>query len=437
MARNTFLVKRVLLISPYFPPSNAADSQRIRMSMSYFRDFGWEAEVVCVDEKHSETKKDELLLESIPSDIVIHRVDAFSKKWTSKFGLGSLALRSLWFYQKKVMLLLQAKSYDLIYFSTTEFPVCILGAYWKKYFGIPYIIDMQDAWHSDYYQDKLKEERPPKYWFSYRLHKYLEPIAMKNCNGLISVSPAYISTLKNRYPQLKNKPAAVIPFGAFEKDFEIAKKNIAKCLPAVQFNPNQFNIVYVGRGGADMRPSVELLFSALKEASKNEPALFSKFHFYFIGTSYATKKLAKSTIFPVAEKYGVEKQVTEITDRIGFYSTINTLLAADALFIPGSKDPQYTASKIYPYLLAQKPLLAIFHQQSSAVNIIWTCSPQSSVVTFPDEKYKALSQIKETLNQWANFSTTKNPLDRKIFEEFTAKQMTRKQVEIFEAVLKG
>ena len=429
-------MKRVLIISPYFPPFNAADSQRIRMSLSYFKDFGWEAEVVCVDEKRSEIPKDNLLLQSIPSNCIIHKVGAFSKKWTSKFGLGSLALRSIWFYRKKVMLLLQAKNYDLIYFSTTEFPLCILGAFWKKRFGVPYVIDMHDAWHSEYYQNKPKAERPKKYWFSYRLHKYLEPIAMKNCNGLVSVSPAYITTLQERYPALKTKPTAVIPFGAFELDFEIAAKNQNNCPPAVQFDSKKFNVVYVGRGGADMQPALELFFYVLKEAWQDQPKKFGQLHFYFVGTSYAPQELAKPTIFPIAKELGLENLVTEITDRIGFYSTINTLLAADALFVPGSDDPQYTASKIYPYLLAQKPLLAIFHQQSTAVKVIRSCSPQSSVVTFPENNIKAKLQIREILNQWVNFSTTKNLLDRKNFEEFTAKQMTRKQTAVFEAIVK-
>jgi hypothetical protein len=79
-----------------------------------------------------------------------------------------------------------------------------LGAYWKKKHGIPYVIDMQDPWHSDYYKNKPKAERPKKYWISYRLNKYFEPIAMKNVDGLISVSKAYIDTLKQRYPQLQH-----------------------------------------------------------------------------------------------------------------------------------------------------------------------------------------------------------------------------------------
>lgn len=424
-------MKRVLIISPYFPPCNAADSQRVRMSLSFFKDFGWEAEVVCADEKYCEITKDELLLQSIPADTIIHRVKAFPKKQTSKIGLGSLALRAIVFLQKKVMLLLQAKNYNLIYFSTTEFPVCILGRFWKKRFKIPYVIDVQDAWHSTYYQNKPKKERPKKYWFSYRLHKYLEPLAMKNCDGLISVSPAYRNTLQQRYPQLKDKPAAIIPFGAFEKDFEIARKNIEKCQPAISLQPEKINLVYVGRGGADIQFSIELLFSAIKEALETDNELFNRFHFYFIGTSYAPKELAKPTIFPIAEKYGIEKQVAEITGRIGFYSTINTLLAADALFLPSSNDPEYSASKIYPYLLAKKPLLAITNPASSAVKILEEYGVKN---VFTDEKTTAF-QLTGFLKNLAN-GNLKNPeYNPAAIKKYDAKSMTLNQCLLFDQVI--
>src|ERR1700759_1797935 len=94
--------KKLLIISPYFPPSNAADMQRVRMSLPYLNSFGWEPTIVAVDPIHSEAVKDNLLLSGIPDGITVHLVNAFGKKWTSKFGLRSIALRSLLFYQKKV-----------------------------------------------------------------------------------------------------------------------------------------------------------------------------------------------------------------------------------------------------------------------------------------------------------------------------------------------
>ncbi|MFD2145589.1 hypothetical protein [Mucilaginibacter antarcticus] len=189
-------MKKVLIISPYFPPSNTPDMQRVRMSLPYFKQFGWEAEVVVVDSHYTDLQKDELLIQTIPVDIKIHTVKALNKSWTAKLGFGNIAFRSYAAYKQKVNELLGKEKFDLVYFSTTQFAICTLGAYWKKRFGIPYVIDMQDPWHSDYYRDKPKHQQPPKYWLSYRINKYLEPKAMLQVDGLISVSESYISVLK-------------------------------------------------------------------------------------------------------------------------------------------------------------------------------------------------------------------------------------------------
>ncbi|RYY66626.1 MAG: hypothetical protein EOO13_15555, partial [Chitinophagaceae bacterium] len=163
--------KRLLIISPYFPPINAADMQRVRMSLPYYREFGWEAEIVAVNPAYTDMVTDPLLAETVPNDVPIHYVNAFPKKWTSKIGLGNIALRSLLHYRRFVNQLLKQKKFDLIYFSTTQFAVTILGSHWKRKFNVPYIIDMQDPWHSEFYQNKPKNERPPKYWLAYQLSK--------------------------------------------------------------------------------------------------------------------------------------------------------------------------------------------------------------------------------------------------------------------------
>lgn len=425
-------MNKVLIISPYFPPSNAADMQRVRMSLLYFEQFGWHAEVVAVDQKHAGMLKDELLMQSIPASIKIHYIAAFDKKWTSKMGLGSLALRSMWFYLKKVNQLLGHEKFDLVYFSTTQFPVCILGAYWKRHFKVPYVIDMQDPWHSDYYQDKPKAQRPPKYWFSYRLNKYLEPIAMKHADGLISVSADYIETLKTRYTGIRHIPSAVITFGVFEKDFEIAKNT--QQVFGLLLNDEKINIVYAGRGGADMHRAIRPVFETLYKGIQTQPGLFKKLHFYFIGTSYASAGEGKETILPLAKECQVEEYVTELTDRISFYHTLLTLQQADALFIPGSDDPKYTASKIYPYLLVQKPLLAIFHQNSNAIDIINKCAIGATLIKFSDENKN--NKLYQTLANWANRGFSEPELTSGM-SSYSAENMTLKQTELFNKAIQN
>lgn len=421
---------KVLIISPYFAPSNAADSQRIRMSLPYFDQYGWEAEVVTVKSEYSDMQKDELLLQSIPQQIKVHHVAAFRKKWTSKIGLGSIALRSLWFYFMAVNRLLKAQDFALIYFSTTQFPVCILGAYWKKRFQVPYVIDMQDPWHSDYYRDKPKAQRPAKYWFSYRLNKYLEPLAMNSVGGLISVSAAYLHTLRTRYPRLNRLPSSTITFGVLKDDFDTAIRHQHAFVNLLK--PEKINIVYIGRGGEDMHTAITPVFQAMQKGLHVAPLAFSKLHFYFIGTSYAPAGQGKATILPLAEQYQLRSQVTEYPDRISFYHALLTMQQADALFIPGSDDPHYTASKIYQSLLVEKPLMTIFHQRSSIAKIVERCSSNAVVLRFSDPDL--LDRVEQTLTDWSKRVLVPVALHASIAEH-TAENSTRMQVQLFNQVI--
>lgn len=402
------------------------------MSLPYFSKYGWNVEIVKV-KGLAEIVEDLLLLETIPENIVIHTVDAFNKKWTSKFGLGSIALRSLWFYKQKVNELLSKQRYDLIYFSTTQFPICILGSYWKKKFGIPYVIDMQDPWHSTYYQDKPKAERPPKYWFSYRLNKLLEPIAMKNVDGLISVSQGYLDTLVERYPVLKHIPKKVITFGAYEADSALVKRDQHRFKVAFKKESSFKHFVYVGRGGADMKEAITILFNAFKIGLKKQPNLFDKVRFHFVGTSYAPKGKGKQTIKPVADALGLVKYVDEKIDRVPFYDGLFTLEQADALVILGSNDAQYTASKIYPYIMAEKPLLAIFHPSSSANKILSLCTNVKVHSLLNKDGMDEQHVFKNMLDILKD--EIKLEINEKEFDNFSAKTMTSNQVELFNQII--
>jgi hypothetical protein len=423
-------MKRLLIISPYFPPANAADMQRVRLSLPYFLQFGWEAEVVTVDERYSQSVQDKLLVQNLPANVKIHRIKAFDNKWTSKIGLGSLALRALWYYKQKVNRLLTEGKYDLIYFSTTQFPICILGAHWKKKFGVPYVIDFQDPWHSEYYQDKPKSERPPKYWFSYRLNKFLEPIALTEVNGLISVSAGYLTDLCKRYPVVQDVPKAVIPFGFEQNDLTVARAHQSE-YPRL-LSAECKNLVYVGRGGMDMHRSIIPLFEALQSMLTAYATSFPALRIYFIGTSYAPNGRGRSSIMPLAEDYGVQDYVTEITDRISFYHTLVTLQHADALFIPGSDDPKYTASKLYPYLSSRKPILAIFNDDSPALKTLMDCGAEHA---YGYNEASLNFYVESFLEQLIAAKLTTPVYDQRALAEFDAVNMTSRQCEIFDQVL--
>ena len=430
-------MKKVLIISPHFPPVNTPDMQRIRMSLPYFRGLGWEPVIICVDEQYVEgAYRDELLTETYPADIKIYKVKAYPVKRTRKFGLGSLSIRSFFQFRKKGNELLGSGDFDLIYFSTTAFHVCRLGPYWKKKFKVPFIIDMQDPWRNDFYLDKPKSQRPPKFFISYNIDKYLEAATIPFADGIISVSEGYKNELLERYPSLSPEKFAIIPFGASYRDFDIMKNNQGR-FSNLSLPTGKLNIVYIGRGGHDLRFALEIIFSAFRKGLSVSPGLFESVRFTFIGTSYAPEGKGAYTIKPVAKKFAVEDYVTEIPGRISYFETLNLLKRSDVLLVPGSVDTSYTASKIYPYILACKPLLAVFYYKSSVVNVLEQLQ-FGKLVKF-DPVRSSEDYTEECLKYFNDILAMKEKevyLDKNLFHRYTDQYKTEEQVNFFGQVLK-
>jgi hypothetical protein len=427
-------MKRVLIISPNFPPVNAADMHRVRHMLSYIQEFNWTAEVVAVDPKYSDSSNlEELLIKTIPSTTSIHLVKALKKKITSKFGLGSISIRSFFFFLRKGNYLMKKGKYDLIFFSTTAFHVMALGPYWKKKFGIPFALDIQDPWRSDHYIKQPIIQRPPKFWLSFLLDTILEKLTIPNSDAIISVSSSYIDTFKLRYPSFKGI-TKVIPFSINHLDFHIAGANDIK--HDITFDTSRINIVYIGRGGHDLSFSVNLFFQALQLLENRNPEIFSKIKCYFLGTSYAPIGMGKETIKPLASRLGLDEKVVEMTDRLPYFSTLSLIKSAHLLFIPGSIDEGYTASKIYPYILAEKPMIAIFHYKSSVIKILNDCT-NASVISFGTDNLNSgylIEQIFEALIiQIGNINVTQS-YNETTFEPYMAKTMTKNVIDVFEIV---
>lgn len=428
-------MKKVLIISPNFPPINAADMHRVRQSLPFFKEMGWEATTIAVIPEYVEMSEDPILLDTIPQDSKIIRIKAFNAKNTRKFGLGNIGYRSWYYYKKLGNKLLRKEKYDLVYFSTTAFPVLTLGRYWKKKFKVPFIIDMQDPWRNDFYLDKPKSERPPKFAMAYAMDKYLEARTMKHVDGIISVSPGYPKTLMERYENIKPDMCAVIPFGGALVDFEVLDKvNLSNRL--FDKDDEHINFAYIGRGGHDMNLALRGIFSGLKQGLAIDPDRYEKIRMFFVGTSYAADGKGLKTIEPIAKQFGVENQVIEITDRLPYFEAMKVLKDADILLVPGSTDTNYTASKMYPYILANKPMLAVFNENSSVVDVL-SKTKAGTCITFNNNDApevigaKVNSVYKEYLEKIPFVPAT----DWDAFEPYSAREATRKQVDVFNKIV--
>ena len=447
--------RRVLIVSPHFPPTNAPDHQRIRVALPYLHEFGWSAEVLAVQADQVPHPIDFKLAAALPPDLAVTRTPALPCKYTNWVGLGNVGWRCLPYFQRQGDRLLQSQTFDLVFFSTTIFPVMTLGRRWQERFGLPYVLDFQDPWRSDYHIQQARSPQiqgkpttahqtshPPGGWIKYGITQLLarvcEPQAMKTVNQVISVSPTYPEVLQQRYPWLHPEQFTVLPFGAPDHDF--AQLPLLKVRQSI-FDPQdgKRHWVYVGRGGADMATALRILLGGLQQARQQSPERWQQVHLHFVGTSYAPESLAVKTVEAIAQEYGVADLVTEHTSRIPYFEAQQLLVDSDGILMIGSDDSSYTASKLYPCILAQKPILAIFHQHSSVVEIMHQCQA-GQVVTFNDNTAPAA--------HWSKMATCLDTLlasPRDIppatqwdaFQPYTAKEMTRQLCAVFNQAVAG
>lgn len=431
--------KRVLIVSPHFPPINAPDHQRVRMSLPYFEEFGWEPHILTVRPDCVEGVQDPLLEQTVPSNIPVIRTGALPVAHTRRFGLGSLSMRCFPHLLRAGNSYLSKQKFDLVYFSTTAFTVIALGPKWRSRFRIPYVLDLQDPWLSDYHK-RPGSPKPPggkfKYGFAQLMARMLEPDAMRKASHVISVSPEYPKTLVQQYSWLRQDQFTVLPFAAPEKDFEqLPSLNVQQRI----FDPNdgKRHWVYVGRGGGDMALALRALFLAIQSNRSREPEKWHSVRLHFVGTSYAPGNLAVKTVEPIAQELGIADLVEEHPHRVPYFEALQILVDSDAILLIGSNDSSYTASKLYPCILARKPILAIFHQQSSVVEILRRCNA-GRVATF-DSKDNPVDLVNDVnLHLDWLLSAPQGYQPETIWSEFqpyTAREMTRRQCAIFDQCL--
>ncbi|WP_017296660.1 hypothetical protein [Nodosilinea nodulosa] len=426
--------RRVLVISPHFPPVNAPDHQRLRTALPYLAEFGWEAEILTITPGEVPHPQDPLLSQALPQGLAVHAVGALPRRWTRAVGLGNVGWRALPYLAQAGNRLLAQQSFDLVFFSTTIFPVMVLGPYWQRRFGVPFGVDFQDPWRVE--AAPAGQHRPGgrlKYAFDKALAAFWEPRVMGRVSQVVSVSPAYPNLLQRRYPWLRADQFTVLPFGAPEADFEQLPH-----LPLAQthFDPQdgRQHWVYVGRGGADMAPALGGLFEGLRALKSRDPNLAAALHLHFIGTSYAPPELATKTIEPLAIAHGVADLVTEHPQRVPYFEAQKLLTDSDAILLIGSADPRYTASKLYPAVLAKKPILAIFHAESSVVDILRQTQAGEAVTFDAQTSSDRLAQqlIPHLQTLLARPSRTPPATDWAAFAPYTAHAMTKTLCQAFD-----
>ena len=298
------------------------------MALPYFAEFGWEPLILKINPDEQEGIKDPDLCRTVPEHIKTWQAGCLPLWLTKWTGLRNVGLRSYFHLARLGDRIIQTEKPQVVFFSTTMFPLMTLGRYWQRRHGIPYVLDFQDPWRREKkseirsqksgapphepqgrlfdYRNNLRilrlqgfkarivsgnshpgplpgaerengtttEHRTPA--FKARLAEgvagILEPFAMRRVSHVVSVSPAYVDMFRGRYSWLGENDFTVLPFGAAEADYEFLH---ASPMRQAVFDPHdgKQHWVYVGRAfGKCISPCAHFLL-ALAETLKAQPAL--------------------------------------------------------------------------------------------------------------------------------------------------------------------
>jgi hypothetical protein len=380
-------MRRALLISPHFPPDSTAGTHRVRLLAPYLRDYGWEPTVLTCEPSAYEGQLDPVLASMVPPSLRVVRARALPASLTRRFGVGDLGLRSFASLYRAAARLLRTEAFDVLFITIFPAYTALLGPLLVRRFGVPFVLDYQDPWVSAWGVDvgggtggRADLKSRASRWMAERL----EPRAVRAASAITAVSPGTYEPVLRRNPGLHPTTAA-IPIGAEPRDFSA---RVAAGGDSRFFDPTDGN-VHVCCVGTILPLGLETLTAVLQAAAdikRARPDLYRRLRLHFFGTSNQTTPTGDMSVEPLARRLGVADVVREVPTRIPYSSAVRLQQQATVLLAMGSSESHYTASKIFPLLLAQRPMLAVYHEASTVTEILARAArpPSVRLVTYSD-----------------------------------------------------
>lgn len=423
-------MKKVVVVSPHFPPSNLAGSHRARLFARHLPKFGWEPKVLSVDPKYYEETLDPELEALVPENLEVIRTKAIPTKPLRV--VGDVGIRAFWWHYFALRKMIANEKVDLLYITIPSNYSSMLGPLIHRKYSIPYAIDYQDPWVHPW---PGTDELLTKAWFSYNLSRFLEPHALRHVSLITGVAPGYYQGVLDRYPWIRGGICVSMPLGAEENDFTYLEKNPR---PPQLFDPGDgnFHFVYAGTMWPKAASTVEAFMMAVLYLRDTNPTVAQKLRFHFIGTGSVRNGQSIHNIKPLADKFGLTENVIEHPARIPYLDALNHLKHSGAVLILGSDESHYTPSKVFLAVLSKRPALALLHAKSTAVEILEN-SNAGIAVTF-DERApvgQCVERIAHSILRTVDGDYSSSRVDWDQFSPYSAEAVTEKLAKAFDGIL--
>jgi len=169
--------------------------------------------------------------------------------------------------------------------------------------------------------------------------------------------------------------------------------------------------------------TLRTVLAAARALIERNPSLADRIRFYFFGTSNQTIGV-EARVVPHARQLGVEQLVYEHPARLDYLDSLDALRQASAVLLLGSSEPHYTPSKVFPALLAGRPMLAVYRRESTAVEMLKLAAPPPAthLITFDESRTveSVMGCIAEALHVLVRTAGNGVSIDRAALEPWSA-----------------
>ena len=437
-------MKRVLIISYYWPPTGGSGVQRWVKFAKYLPSEGWQP-VIYTPENPEQLAVDESLAAEVPEDaeivktriiepyelykrvlrrsghskeaVEVNPVNAQNKSLLQKAAMwirGNLFRpdpRCLWIgpsvrFLKKY---LAEHPVDLIVSTGPPQSMHMIGLRLSRETGLPWIADFRDPWTKIFYFKHLSMTSATEKW-----HRKMEKKVLDEASAVVAVSPL----VQQEFQEMTDTPVELITNGFDECDF-----SSEQCTEAYGGASEEFIITHTGLFAADGNPTA--LWDVLREKCRTDEIFKKLLRIKLIGKT-------DDQILKALTDRGLEDSMINM----GYQPhsvAVEQQRQASLLILPLRKEPEYKAGlpgKLFEYLASQRPILGI-GQPDGAMAMIVNETRTGTVIDWEDRK--GLTQYIEQC--WERHLEGRLSTEGADLSRFTRRSLTRRMAGLFDKVV--
>ena len=431
-------MKRVLLITYYWPPSGGAGVQRVLKLVKYLRDFGWEP-IVYTAQDAAYPIVDDTLLEDVPAEQkvwkgkiwepyeVYKRFTGQGKKekvysgfmneddslsFTQKLSIwirGNFFIpdaRRFWIRPatKDILSRLASQKVDAIISSGPPHTVHMIARNVARKTGLPWVADFRDPWTNIDFYDQLMLSN----WAD-RRHRRMEASVIRECTRLNTVT----WTWQREFQEMGKSEVSVITNGFDHEDFP---SEAPAPEPGFVFN-------YIGFLNDDRNNP--LLWEAFGDLVRELPEMREVLTFRFVGKAdhVVFRNLEEQGLLDLAERIDYVPHATALS----FLTKARHLI----LLINDVRNAMgHIPGKTYEYLGSRRPILCIGPPESDAARVIRECEA-GEVCGFEDKE-----AMKDVIRSWYKAYLAGDEMRRTgDIERFTRRNATKQMATLLDELV--